>query len=124
MKEAPYGYEFVDGELAPHQFESKVVKLTHGLSAIGLDSPDVNELLNKFHVPKRGQNFADYPFEDNIHEIYQAGAKLYIEKVLNKIEESIDSVLNLMDKKNGLDVIEINDTLQDVKNTIKLKKQF
>lgn len=121
MSNIPFGYEMTNGELVPHPFESKVVKVMNGLMAIGLTSSEAKSILNDLKVPKRGQESGEYPIDDKIHEIYQTGSKLYFEKVLLKIESSVDDLLKDLHEKN-VDIVEFHDVIQGIKNVIKLSR--
>lgn len=88
MSEAPYGYHIVNGDMVAHPFESKVVRLTNGLSQIGLESSDIQSLLEEFKVPKRGEGY-NYDIDGKLHEIYVAGAKLLLDLIQEKIESEI-----------------------------------
>ncbi|MEC4565407.1 hypothetical protein L8C07_05570 [Paenibacillus sp. CMAA1739] len=102
MSEAPYGYHIVNGEMVTHPFESKVVRLTYGLSQIGLESSDIQYLLEEFKVPKRGEDY-NYDIDENLHEIYVAGAKLLI----NLIQEKIDNEIVYIDKEKTLPIVSV-----------------
>ncbi|QNR65475.1 hypothetical protein IAQ67_16440 [Paenibacillus peoriae] len=88
MSEAPYGYHIVNGEMVAHPFESKIVRLTNGLSQIGLESSDIQSLLEEFKVPKRGEDY-NYDIDGNLHKIYVAGAKVLIDLIQEKIDNEI-----------------------------------
>ncbi|WP_413986432.1 hypothetical protein [Paenibacillus polymyxa] len=88
MSEAPYGYHIVNGEMVAHPFESKIVRIANGLAQIGLDSEDVQSLLNEFKVPSRGKDY-NYDIDGNLHKIYVAGVKVLIDQIQEKIESEI-----------------------------------
>lgn len=116
MSNIPYGYEMINGGLVPHPFESKVVSVTNGLMAIGLNSLEVKDVLNGFEVPKRGQDYNEYPIDEKIHEIYQTGSKLYSEKVLLKIENLVDDLVSTANQNNNnFDLLEFQENLQRIK---------
>ncbi|MHB0943307.1 hypothetical protein ACYCSU_16790 [Paenibacillus sp. ALE1] len=102
MSKAPYGYHIVDGEMVAHPFESKIVRLTYGLSQIGLDSVDIQYLLSEFNVPARGEDY-NYDIDENLHKIYVAGAKV----LFDLIQEKIDNEIVYIDKEKTLPIVSV-----------------
>lgn len=121
MENAPFGYSLVDGELVPHPFESKIVKVMYGLYSMGLSSIEVTTLLDDFKVPRQEHNYTNYPIDEKIHEIYQAGSKMYLEKVLNNIEGSVDELLTHVES-NDFEITDFQSVLQGIKNIIQVSK--
>ncbi|MDY8021193.1 hypothetical protein [Paenibacillus polymyxa] len=100
MSKAPYGYQIVNGEMVAHPFESKIVRLTYGLAQIGLDSANIQFLLNEFKVPSRGKDYK-YDIDGNLHKIYVAGAKV----LLDLIQEKIDNEIVYLDEEKTQPII-------------------
>ncbi|MMZ62419.1 hypothetical protein D1872_246270 [compost metagenome] len=112
MSKAPYGYQIVNGEMVAHPFESKIVRLTYGLAQIGLDSANIQSLLNEFKVPVRGEDYS-YDIDVNLHKIYVAGAMVLLDLIQEKIESEI--VYLPGDKEKTQPIVSVN-SLADIFN--------
>ncbi|EHS58308.1 hypothetical protein [Paenibacillus sp. Aloe-11] len=116
MKDVPFGYELnEEGKLVAHPFESKVVKLNFTLSQFGLNEEEIVGLFTKHSLPRRGQNYDGFVFEDKLYDIFLDAHRLQMDKVE---ELAIGIREGLEQNKNRL----VNQHISDLLNMVELNR--